>query len=254
MRTLTTVLALLCGLAFAAGCEKSHQPLGPSADSNTNWLMECSRDGDCDSTSCLCGQCTVECTEQTDCGELDGARCTMPEDHDPCMTSAQAAPVCLRECESDADCGDRGDCLRGRCLPPPLDTATSDTVAVDAGVTDLPPDDAVRDVAERPVPDDAITDAATDMAQDARDVVDSDLRAGDCLSGCMMRADDPAACERICAAQTTESDLATSDRDLRADYCLSGCRERGEEATACQRLCAAERVTDAAPDGARDAG
>lgn len=102
---------------------------GPTLNSNTNWLMACSADENCaDGLSCLCGQCTQECTDVTDCSE-DGAECIVN------AVTCESAPVaaCLPGCTDDEDCGDGYNCALGDtetlvCVPAWADDGTTGCV------------------------------------------------------------------------------------------------------------------------------
>ncbi len=106
------VLAL--GAACLVGCAaKSEQRLG----GETNWLSACVDDGDCESSSCVCGACTSECSVDADCSGLAGARCVTRDD--PAASAqcgAKTVALCLPECDRDADCASGQDCEGGSCV------------------------------------------------------------------------------------------------------------------------------------------
>ena len=67
-----------------------------------------------DGLVCLCGLCTLACTDDTACGAAAvgaGAVCT------DVATCATGGRTCTRSCAENADCGDAV-CLAGRCVPP----------------------------------------------------------------------------------------------------------------------------------------
>jgi hypothetical protein len=69
----TFVAGLALGLMGCGG------RLGGETGSETHWLGTCTRNTDCDRGSCLCGVCTLECTEDSDCRwPLD--TCVAPRD------------------------------------------------------------------------------------------------------------------------------------------------------------------------------
>lgn len=72
------VRVALLAAAVCVACKGS----GPSAvgDTNTNWLRLCDEDRECGELfSCMCGRCTIECTEDLDCDARgSGAVCQAP--------------------------------------------------------------------------------------------------------------------------------------------------------------------------------
>ena len=57
--------AIVAGLALALmGCGGR---LGGETGSETHWLQTCTQNADCERGSCLCGVCTLECTQDSDC-------------------------------------------------------------------------------------------------------------------------------------------------------------------------------------------
>src|SRR6187549_578300 len=107
---------LLALLAFA--CEEPGS--GPSAGSNSNWLLACSSDRDCQSgVACHCGGCTRECGSDADCSGLDNARCAADSEgayQSQCRAEpATSRGICLPRCEPGA-CGAGRACVSGACV------------------------------------------------------------------------------------------------------------------------------------------
>lgn len=101
------LLGLALVLVALSACTEGGGTEGPSLNSNTNWLLACSGDGDCpDALSCLCGQCTEECVAPSDCS-IEGAECVVN------AVSCASAPLsaCLPGCADDAECGDGYECV-----------------------------------------------------------------------------------------------------------------------------------------------
>jgi alpha-tubulin suppressor-like RCC1 family protein len=116
----------LCALAAACsldlGCSKAHPDDGGS---NTNWLRSCGASTDCgDELDCICGSCTVACGSSRACEARDqDAVCTAtdaPELALACGAADQsnANAICVRACETDADCGRHGTCEDRVCRQP----------------------------------------------------------------------------------------------------------------------------------------
>lgn len=83
------------GLAFGAGC-------GKAADvefgGETHWLMSCDTDAECGSKlACLCGVCTLGCSDEGSCSELGTqARCLPPTPSAEGCRAGTPALVCAR--------------------------------------------------------------------------------------------------------------------------------------------------------------
>ena len=76
MRALTWIPLLV----VLGACDRP----GPSTDSKSNWLRECTTDRECaDSLSCICGVCTMACTGAAAC-DRSGADAA-------CVDAAEAA-------------------------------------------------------------------------------------------------------------------------------------------------------------------
>lgn len=184
---LRLVVCVFATFAFVA-CTDGGPPRGPSLDSNTNWLTACTEDADCIlGTSCLCGQCTLGCADDSACTSLGGGVCATPGDASwDAMCTEPAPPVCLPICTTDADCDTEHYCVSGGCIPqwaessatnPPdaggtdgggtdagVQDGGSDAGPTDAGPTDAGPTDAASDADPG---DGGATDGGTDTDPDA---------------------------------------------------------------------------------------
>jgi len=120
------VFGVVLGVALAA---LSFSPLacdGPRAGgpigSNTNWLTACDDALDCGKAgTCLCGTCSLECTEDADCREIPGARCAgiaEPSVRSQCRPDVPTYGLCLAGCEPGG-CGPTGACVGGACVQRP---------------------------------------------------------------------------------------------------------------------------------------
>lgn len=113
MRSSTLLLALAL-----AGC--SDKPQGPTTGSNSNWLVACDRDGDCEgpTTACVCGACTRPCDDDAACEGLDGARCAsanQPSAWSQCESRESAVAMCLPVC-TPGSCPAGQACVEGSCV------------------------------------------------------------------------------------------------------------------------------------------
>lgn len=89
---------------------------------NTNWMKACGEDSQCDDgSSCLCGVCTHECTETSECGDVHEAASCSPLRAMACGTEHAGASACLATCRIDDDCTalEGGRCVDGICVPAP---------------------------------------------------------------------------------------------------------------------------------------
>ncbi len=88
-------------------------------DSNTNWLMRCDADDQCDgSLRCYCGQCSQPCSTSDECGLLAGAECASSGGA-ACTGEASAGGLCVLGCTVDAECGPDFRCTESQCVPKP---------------------------------------------------------------------------------------------------------------------------------------
>ena len=91
-------------------------------DSNTNWLMHCTDDIQCNgSLRCYCGICTKPCGQDSECGLLSGAECA-ESGESLCGAQASAGGLCVRACKQSSECGDGFNCTAGECVPKPCVT------------------------------------------------------------------------------------------------------------------------------------
>lgn len=99
-------------------------------DSNTNWLVSCSLGEDCgEGEECVCGSGVIPCEAERGC------RIREENDHeirvscsgvDPVSESSSCgenymrplAPICLPECQTEAECPDLLICHEGTCRRP----------------------------------------------------------------------------------------------------------------------------------------
>ena len=131
-----TLLVLLASLIFVS-CDQlvtdnttdsnDTIELTPLIDSNTNWLLTCSSNSDCDDREiCSCGSCVIPCEEMTGCSidprdvrapQVDCAMSDPVYELDSCGDgySRPMTPICLPRCNSEADCPSRLVCHEGTC-------------------------------------------------------------------------------------------------------------------------------------------
>lgn len=108
-------IALVSCLFVIASCAKSSDP---AQGSQTHFLQSC--DDSCPAPyDCLCGVCTIACTEDAMCGEhAEAASCVAVSDS--CMLTSN---VCDLACERDDDCATLGssfECSAGQCREPSM--------------------------------------------------------------------------------------------------------------------------------------
>jgi hypothetical protein len=114
------VLASILLLALGLGsCGKVADGDPAVFDSNTNWLLRCRDDEQCNgSLRCYCGICTKPCGSSSECGLLGGAECA-ESGESLCGDQASAGGLCVLGCKQDVDCGAGFDCKAGQCVPKP---------------------------------------------------------------------------------------------------------------------------------------
>jgi hypothetical protein len=100
-----------------AACGSASQ----GGDTQTNWLRACETSEQCGALECVCGRCTKAC-ESNDCSEMGAdAVCvpaTSPGVQELCQPT-QAVPLCLKGCESTAECLSGEQCIDGGCVGEP---------------------------------------------------------------------------------------------------------------------------------------
>lgn len=112
------LLASLIGLALGS-CGKVANEGKLQLDSNTNWLMRCDADDQCDGAlRCYCGQCSQPCSTSAECGLLAGAECASTGGA-ACTDEPSAGGLCVLGCAGDAECGPDFSCTEGQCVPKP---------------------------------------------------------------------------------------------------------------------------------------
>lgn len=123
MRTLIGWGVALLAICLAIACDESAQ----SGDTQTNWLKTCTVRSECDGLECVCGRCTQSC-EASSCDDLAAEAACFPASHPGVQTlceGSEATAMCLRGCETEAQCGSDEECLEGACVPslaPPVGT------------------------------------------------------------------------------------------------------------------------------------
>jgi len=121
-RALGVVLGIAVFALFFAPLSCDSPRAGGPIGSNTNWLKTCDDALDCGGEGdCLCGTCSLECTEDADCSEVPGARCAGVAEssaRSQCLPDTPAYGLCLAGCEP-GDCGPTGACVGGACVRRP---------------------------------------------------------------------------------------------------------------------------------------
>lgn len=80
-RRAATALLLVLGVSCGSSSD------GPVAGSQTNWLKLCDGSSECGELECICGMCTLSCSEIDECTGLTGGTCVAADD-----------PAALAEC------------------------------------------------------------------------------------------------------------------------------------------------------------
>jgi hypothetical protein len=116
MRIELVAFTLFIGAAVVAACGESSD----TEDSQTHWLDECQRDGDCGGAlSCECGRCVESCESGTSCDvrgrTTECFESTHPATEAICGGSASGA-LCLEPCTAGSCPADQL-CREGACVP-----------------------------------------------------------------------------------------------------------------------------------------
>ncbi len=129
-------------LLLACGIASSH------SGSNTNWLITCSDDTDCDSSfSCLCGICSSPCDVEGEVCQESGAVCADLETFDCRPPNEEISGACWVACSRNADCEEVDpelECRSGVCVRMPAlsstggDEGTANSTGGDGGSTASP--------------------------------------------------------------------------------------------------------------------
>lgn len=94
---------------------------GPEVGGETHWLALCSHDSECgdEGLVCVCGTCTRACTGDDSCqsGQCYDTRSPVLRQRCEDRDVEGSHAVCLAQCESDRECGQRRSCVRGACVP-----------------------------------------------------------------------------------------------------------------------------------------
>ena len=106
----------------------------PLIDSNTNWLLSCSADADCEEgEQCSCGSCVIPCLPMSN--EMNHCMTALGHSQSEVVECAEVEPVsdvascgedysrghvgiCLLACETNDECPNRLLCHEGRCVRP----------------------------------------------------------------------------------------------------------------------------------------
>jgi hypothetical protein len=108
------IAALLTSLLLAA-CGESAR----GGDTQTNWLKECQVSAECGDLECVCGRCTKPC-EASECAGVAAEAVCVPATNRAVQTiceASDATALCLRSCETAAQCEDGQQCLDSACVP-----------------------------------------------------------------------------------------------------------------------------------------
>jgi hypothetical protein len=118
-RRLRALVSLPLFVAVLGGACSTRESRG--TDSNTNFLEPCTRDDECGSLICLCGQCSRTCEANADCSSLPGGVCRPNGEH-PSACGADPGGACAVACGSDRDCAPMGlTCVLGFCADAALE-------------------------------------------------------------------------------------------------------------------------------------
>jgi len=119
---MTRIPKLVVGLvvslaaAFDGGCGHTE----PSPGSETNWMVRCSTNAECQADSaCICGVCTSSCSIADPCPGAPQRACAptgSAAERAQCANAAgPSGGLCLPVCSADKPCG-AGRCIEGSCV------------------------------------------------------------------------------------------------------------------------------------------
>jgi hypothetical protein len=104
-------------IAVVAACGQDKS--GPKTGSNSNWLVACVDAAECgEAGACLCGACSRECSDDSDCAGLDNAHCSTSDQTAAatlCGGPSDGAGLCLPRC-SPGSCRSGQSCVDGGCV------------------------------------------------------------------------------------------------------------------------------------------
>lgn len=109
-------VATILSLLIAASCGEDKND--PKTGSNSNWLIACVGDTTCgDVGACLCGACSRDCRDDSDCDGLAGARCFSAGSaaSTQCGGSPAQGGLCLPAC-LPGSCASGQSCVDGGCV------------------------------------------------------------------------------------------------------------------------------------------
>ncbi len=127
------VLVVAGAVLMSPACESGGSS---NRGSETHWLTTCDSDDVCGaSLRCICGACTLPCTQSSDCMRLGAAAtCAPPSVVELlCPGSEHTSSLCLSSCDIAGGCGDAGACIDGVCSPRPLPKSDSGAPPVPDG-------------------------------------------------------------------------------------------------------------------------
>jgi hypothetical protein len=107
--------ACFATLFLLLACEPSQPQLG----SQTNWIKACDTSDECGLMECLCGACTVSCSDQAECTGQGIGVCVPPADAGSislCGGTTPTSGMCLARCD-DSPCPTGTNCVSGVCQP-----------------------------------------------------------------------------------------------------------------------------------------
>jgi hypothetical protein len=97
-------LGLAAFSALLSACDNGDSD-ATTVGTETNWLTRCEDSEECSVGSCVCGLCTFECEQESDCGEAPGpSRCAASNDADYAARCGNSVPgICLANSEATTE-------------------------------------------------------------------------------------------------------------------------------------------------------